>query len=71
MPTFVLVAGPPGSGKSSLAAPLATELGLPLLTKDDIKEALMERSLIEVDTTQPVDVGPLAARITALAGHPA
>ena len=60
MPTFVLVAGPPGSGKSSLAAPLATELGLPLLTKDDIKEALMERSLIEVDTTQPVDVGPLS-----------
>ena len=39
---FVLVAGPPGSGKSSLAAPLATELGLPLLAKDDIKEALME-----------------------------
>ncbi len=38
---FVLVAGPPGSGKSSLAAPLAKELGLPLLAKDEIKEALM------------------------------
>jgi adenylate kinase family enzyme len=36
----VLVAGPPGSGKSSLAAPLATELGLVLLAKDEIKEAL-------------------------------
>jgi len=38
---FVLVAGPPGSGKSSLAVPLATELGLALLAKDEIKEALM------------------------------
>lgn len=40
-PPFVLVAGPPGSGKSSLAASLAGELGLPLLAKDEIKEALM------------------------------
>jgi predicted kinase len=39
---FVLVAGWPGSGKSTLAAALATELGLPLLSKDDIKEALMD-----------------------------
>jgi predicted kinase len=39
---FVLVAGWPGSGKSTLAAALAAELGLPLLAKDDIKEALME-----------------------------
>ncbi|HUJ34434.1 MAG TPA: AAA family ATPase [Solirubrobacteraceae bacterium] len=41
MQPFVLVAGPPGSGKSSLAAPLAIDLGLPLLAKDEIKEALM------------------------------
>jgi predicted kinase len=39
---FVLVAGWPGSGKSTLAAALAGELGLPLLAKDEIKEALME-----------------------------
>jgi predicted kinase len=39
---FVLVAGWPGSGKSTLAAALAAELGLPLLAKDEIKEALME-----------------------------
>jgi hypothetical protein len=36
---FVLVAGWPGSGKSTLAAALAAELGLPLLAKDEIKEA--------------------------------
>lgn len=39
---FVVVAGWPGSGKSTLAAALAAELGLPLIAKDEIKEALME-----------------------------
>jgi predicted kinase len=39
---FVLVAGWPGSGKSTLAAALAAQLRLPLLAKDEIKEALMD-----------------------------
>ena len=39
---FVLVAGWPASGKSTLATGLAAELGLPLLAKDEIKEALMD-----------------------------
>src|SRR5207237_4348080 len=39
---FVLVGGPPASGKSWLAAPLAVEMGLPLIAKDAIKEALMD-----------------------------
>ena len=38
----MLVAGPPGSGKSSLAVPLASGLSLPLLAKDAIKDALIE-----------------------------
>ncbi|WP_338200032.1 hypothetical protein [Candidatus Nephthysia bennettiae] len=38
----MLVGGPPASGKSSLAAPLAVELELPLIAKDAIKEALMD-----------------------------
>jgi predicted kinase len=37
---FVVVSGAPGSGKSSIAPPLARALDLPLLTKDTIKEAL-------------------------------
>lgn len=38
---FVLIAGWPGAGKSTLAARLAPHLGLPLLAKDEIKEVLM------------------------------
>ena len=40
--SFVVLSGPPGSGKSTLATPLASSLGLPLFSKDTIKEALMD-----------------------------
>lgn len=39
----VLVNGLPGSGKSTLASDLADELGLPLLSKDTIKETVADR----------------------------
>jgi predicted kinase len=39
---IVLVSGPPGAGKSTLARPLAAALALPLLTKDAIKESLAD-----------------------------
>ncbi|MCF6379209.1 ATP-binding protein [Nocardioides KLBMP 9356] len=42
MRAFVLVGGWPGSGKTTLAGDLATELDLPLLSKDEVKEALMD-----------------------------
>lgn len=37
---LVYVSGAPGSGKTTLAVPLAAELGYALLTKDRIKETL-------------------------------
>ena len=37
---LVYVSGPPGAGKTSLAIPLAAELGYALITKDRIKETL-------------------------------
>jgi predicted kinase len=37
---IVLVSGPPASGKTTVARPLAERLGFALLTKDDIKETL-------------------------------
>jgi adenylylsulfate kinase-like enzyme len=38
----VLVSGAPGSGKTTIAVPLAAELGFPLLSKDIIKEQLFD-----------------------------
>src|SRR5579872_3309755 len=37
---LIVVTGPPGSGKTTVAVPLAERLGFPLITKDAIKEAL-------------------------------
>ena len=42
MELLIVVAGPPGAGKTTLARPLAAALRLPLLQKDMIKEALFE-----------------------------
>jgi predicted kinase len=39
--TFVVVSGSPASGKTTLARAIASELNLPLIAKDAIKEALM------------------------------
>ncbi len=39
---FVVVSGPPASGKSTLAPALAAELDLPLLAKDVVKDALVD-----------------------------
>ncbi len=40
-PLFIVVSGPPASGKSTLAPTLAAEFSLPLIAKDTIKDALM------------------------------
>lgn len=39
---YVLVTGLPGSGKTTIAEPLAAALDLPLLARDTIKEALWD-----------------------------
>ncbi|MHB8643850.1 MAG: AAA family ATPase [Gaiellaceae bacterium] len=41
-PLLVVVTGAPGAGKTTLARSLSAELQLPLLAKDDVKEALFD-----------------------------
>jgi hypothetical protein len=43
MEPFVLVGGWPGAGKTTVARGLAAEMGLAFLSKDEVKEALMDR----------------------------
>lgn len=51
-PLFVVVNGPPGSGKTTLGDELASRLGLPFLSKDAIKEALMDQGEVpDVETS--------------------
>src|SRR5437879_5960568 len=42
LPPLVIVCGPPASGKSTIADNLARSLGLPVLSKDLVKERMMD-----------------------------
>lgn len=67
----VLVSGPPASGKTTIARPLAAALGFALLTKDDIKECLfISLSAPTNDLTYSRQVGVAAMNLLwALAPH--
>lgn len=68
---FVVVSGPPASGKSTLAPVLARELGLPLVAKDTIKDALMSVLPVpDVEASRQLGRGAVAAMLAVAAESP-
>jgi predicted kinase len=69
--TYVVISGPPASGKTTLAAVLAPELGLPLLAKDTIKHGLMEvLDVPDVRTSRHVGHASVKALLAVAAANP-
>jgi predicted kinase len=58
---YVVVTGPPGSGKSTLSRALADELGLRLLAKDELKERLLDADPVR-SVAQSREVGRRAVQ---------
>ncbi len=59
----VLVSGSPAAGKSTIAGPLAAELGFPLVVKDRIKEALHDTLGSAVDPAWSRRLGAAAMEL--------
>jgi predicted kinase len=70
---FVLVGGWPGSGKTTLSRALASELGIDCLSKDDFKEALMDRlgAPATVEESRELGVAAVVALLDAARGRTA
>jgi predicted kinase len=70
---YVLVGGWPGSGKTSLSRALARELDIAYLSKDEVKEALMDMlgEPANVPESQRLGRAAVAAVVSAARGCPA
>ena len=66
--TFIVVSGPPASGKTTLARAVAPALGLPLIAKDTIKQALMTVLPVpDLQTSRIVGAASVAALLAVAA----
>jgi predicted kinase len=64
-PLLVVVTGPPGSGKTTIADAVQERTGLPLIAKDTLKETLGE----QLGVTDPLDSKQLGFAVFAVIGH--
>ena len=73
MRAFVLVGWWPGAGKTTLARALASELEIAYLSKDEVKEALMDRltAPVTVEESHRLGAAAVAAVLRAARGCPA
>ena len=68
---FVVVSGPPASGKSTIAPALSRELALPLIAKDTIKDAMMSVLAVpDVEASRQLGRAAVAAMLAVAAASP-
>jgi predicted kinase len=65
-PGLVIVCGLPASGKSTLAARIAVELGWPLFAKDRFKELLFDTGDVDPDRFDRTQSGQLGGQAIAM-----
>jgi hypothetical protein len=68
---FLIVSGPPASGKSTLAPWIAVEFGLPLVAKDTVKDALMSvLPVADVEASRQLGRAAVRAMLAVAAASP-
>ena len=65
-PRLIIVSGAPGSGKSTLAHQLATTLRLPMLMKDELKEAIADSDGAPESVAASMRIGEVAYAVLQL-----
>lgn len=67
----MIVSGPPASGKTTLAPQIARALGLPVVAKDTIKDALMSTlNVPDVEASRRLGRAAVAAMLAVAADSP-